>query len=243
MNRRDLMKLVAAQTALVALPAAALAEAKSTHPAVTLRNSQFELSLTAGMGLRCKLVHRPTGTVLANGCYSYSFGVPTLAQPQEDGSIVTLQGKMENGMGVRHRFTVNAPASWMEEEIEFSNSSSIPLDLHNARAGFVLPLPFEDGKVQEPWTEYKFTAIPFRREPDGKKNQYADFSLNQILTQQYSSELWTIVRRNVRFISTRGGLAYHRIGLINFLARLFAGPERLMWAPCTFPDEGIRSSR
>jgi hypothetical protein len=39
--------------------------------------------------------------------------------------------------------------------------------------------------------QYKFTAVPFRREPAGHDAQYADFTLSQLLTEQYSSELWS----------------------------------------------------
>ena len=79
MNRRDMMKLAATQTAMVALPAVVVApsaRAESKSAPSTLKNAQFELSLTPGTGLQCKLVHLPTGTVLADGFYSYSFGTP-----------------------------------------------------------------------------------------------------------------------------------------------------------------------
>jgi hypothetical protein len=196
MNRRDLMKLAATQTALVALPAvvapSAFGEAKIAHSTVTLKNSQLELTLTAGKGLQSKLTHLPTGTILADGAYSYSFGSPVFSKVEKTGNSVELQGTTETGLGVLHRFTVDPAASELEEEIEFSNSGSIPLDLHDARCGFVLPLPLEGGEVQGPWAKHKVTAIPFRREPNGHRKQYADFSLGQVLTGQYSSELWTM---------------------------------------------------
>ncbi len=196
MNRRDLMKLAATQTAMVALPAvivpSASAEAKGAHSSVTLKNAQFELTLTPGSGLQCKLVHHPTGTLLADGFYSYSFGTPVFSEVKRDGGSVVLHGSTETGLAIQHRFTVDPAASWIDEEIEFTNHGSTPLDLHTARAGFVLPVPLQGEKVQGPWAAYKLTAIPFRREPNGHRAQYADFSLSQILSGQYFSELWTM---------------------------------------------------
>jgi hypothetical protein len=197
MNRRDLMKLAASQTAMVALPAvmvapSASAESKSTHAKVTLKNAQFELSLTPGASLQCKLVHLPTGTVLADGAYSYSFGTPAFTEVKNEGHSVLLQGNTEAGVGVQHRFNVDPASAWIEEEIAFTNTGSTPLDLHTARCGFVLPIALEEEKAPASWADYKLTAIPFRREPNGHKLQYADFSLHQILTGFYSSELWTM---------------------------------------------------
>lgn len=197
MNRRDLMKIAATQAAMVALPAvmvapSASAEASSAHSTVTLENAQFELSLTPGTGLQCKLVHRPTGTLLADGFYSYSFGTPIFSEVKKSGASVVLHGSIETGMEIQHCFKVDPSASWIDEEIEFTNGGSMPLDLHDARGGFVLPIPLEGEKVQGSWAEFKLTAIPFRREPNGHTLQYADFSLSQILTEQYSSEIWTM---------------------------------------------------
>lgn len=197
MNRRDLLKLAATQTAMVALPAvmvapAATAESKSAHANLTLKNAQFELSLMPGTGLQCKLVHLPTGTVLADGFYSYSFGTPVFSEVKKDGGSVVLHGNTETGMGIQHRFTVDPAVSWIDEEVEFTNGGSVPLDLHHARCGFVLPIPLQGEQVRAPWAAYKLTAIPFRREPNGHRVQYADFSLSQILTGLYSSELWTM---------------------------------------------------
>ncbi len=70
MNRRDMMKLAATQTAMVALPAvivAPSARAESKRASSTLKNAQFELTVTPGTALQCKLVHVPTGKVLADG--------------------------------------------------------------------------------------------------------------------------------------------------------------------------------
>jgi hypothetical protein len=194
MNRRDVMKLAVTQSALVAWPGAmtsASAQASDASPAITVRNTQFELVLRPGAGLGCRLVHRLTGAVMAEGPYSYSFGTPVFGDVRQEGATVVLQGRTEYGVDISHRFTVDPAESWVEEEIELSNSSAVPIDLHDVRAGFVLPVAFAVNEVQGPWARCEFTAIPFRREPSGRRSQYSDFSLSQILTQQCSSELWS----------------------------------------------------
>ena len=192
MNRRDLVKLAAVQTAAMALPMSMKgAEAKSSRGAVTLKNAQLELTLSAGSGLQCKLVHVPSGRVLADGAYSYSFGTPVFTGVKQEGAAAVLEGKTETGLGVKHRFTADPATSWIEEELELSNSGATPVSLHDARSGFVLPVSLDGEQVRGPWAEYKFTAIPFRREPNGYRLQYADFSVGDVLTKQYSSELWS----------------------------------------------------
>jgi hypothetical protein len=194
MNRRDMIKLAATQTAMVALPAVIVgpsARAQSKNAPSTLKNAQFELTVTPGAGLQCKLVHVPTGKVLADG-YSYSVGTPVFSEAKKDGSSIVLQGKTDLGLEIQQRFTLDPGSPWIEEQITFTNTGATPLDLHNARSGFVLPLQLEGGKVEGEWAQHKFAAIPFRREPNGHRQQYADFSVDQILTGPYSSELWTM---------------------------------------------------
>ncbi len=193
MNRRDLVKLAAVQTAAMALPAAMMAaEAKAGHDTTTLKNAQLELTVSPGSGLQCKLVHVPTGRVLADGPYSYAFGTPTFTAVKREGASLLLEGKTETGLGVKHRFTVDPSTTWMEEELQVSNSGAAPVSLQDARSGFVLPLAIDGEHVRGPWAEYKFTAIPFRREPNGHREQYADFSVTDVLTQQYSTQLWSM---------------------------------------------------
>lgn len=197
MNRRELIKFAASQTAMAALPSAviapsAIAEARKPPAVITLKNAQFELSLAPGAGLQSNLVHLPTGTSLAEGDYSYSFATPVFSDVKQGANSVVLLGATETGIAIQHQFTVDPTASWIEESIEITNRGTMPLDLHDARSGFVLPIPVEEGKVRGDWGNYKFTAIPFRREPNGHRSQYADFTLRQILAGQYSSELWTM---------------------------------------------------
>jgi hypothetical protein len=194
MNRRDMMKLAATQTAMVALPAVIIApsaRAESKSVSSTLKSPHFELTVTPGTELQCKLVHVPSGKVLADG-YSYSFGTPVFSDAKKDGSSITLHGKTETGLEIQHRFTVGSESPWIEEQIVLTNTRSTPLELPDARTGFLLPLQLDGEKVEAAWAQHKLTAIPFRREPNGHRLQYADFSLYQILTGAYSSELWTM---------------------------------------------------
>lgn len=81
MNRRDLVKLGVAQAAMVAVPGgvvvqtAAQATSKNAE-SVTVSNAQFQLTVTPSENLQCRLLHVPTGRVLAEDAYSYSFGTP-----------------------------------------------------------------------------------------------------------------------------------------------------------------------
>ncbi len=195
MNRRELMKLAATQTAVVACSMSPISTPafgqSSERNSVTLKSELLELSLSWGPELQCKLVHSPTGMVLAEGPYSYSITGLAFTDIQQEGQSVEVQGKNEVGLQVRHRFTLNPATPWMEETVDFTNRSSLPLDLHGARAGFVLPLALEQDRVQGSWEDFRLTAIPFRREPSGHKRQYADFSLVQVLKSHYFSELWS----------------------------------------------------
>jgi hypothetical protein len=197
MNRRDLVKLGAAQAAFVAVSGSAFEQATAKAAildakTVVLRSAQLELSVTPSEQLRCRLLHRPTGKVLAEGVYSYSFGAPVFSNVRRDGNSLLLEGTIpETGMVIQHRFTSDQENPWIEEQLEFSNHGDIPLDLHNARAGFVLPIPLQGKQAPAAWAEYKLTAVPFRREPAGHDAQYADFTVSDILTEQYSSELWS----------------------------------------------------
>src|SRR3954468_2859284 len=116
MNRRDLMKLAAGQIALIALPAVASAPraSKANHDAsaVTLKNSHFELSLSTGAGMECRLTHLETGARLADGPYSYSFGTPVFTNMQKDDGSVTCHGTTQSGMQNRHRFALGKANAW-----------------------------------------------------------------------------------------------------------------------------------
>ena len=195
MNRRDLIKFGAAQTAVMTCTIAPAARAGLAQTGGSqsgkVENSQFELSVSCGPELHCRLVHRPTGLVLADGPYSYSIEGLSFADLQKGEHSVEVRGTTPAGLEVRHRFTLGSSAPWLEESVSFTNRSSGPLDLREARAGFVVPVALNDGKAEGPLASHRFTAIPFRREPGGHKKQYADFSVANVLTGQFASELWS----------------------------------------------------
>jgi hypothetical protein len=134
---------------------------------------------------------------LADGDYSYSFGRPQFHKSSishgADGSInVSLEGiALAGRLGVLHEFHLPVDRPWVEEQMSIVNHGASPLDLQYGRCGFVLPLSLAGAKVTGHWAEFKLTAVPYRREPNGGRLQYADFTLSQILTEQFSSELWT----------------------------------------------------
>jgi hypothetical protein len=161
-------------------------------------NSAFRLTHSETEGLNnLRLTHLPSGLVLAQGNYSYSCGRPgfhgsSVAETPDGSKIVSFQGTAPGGdLEVLQQIRVPREKPWIEEQITLTNRSHSPMDLHEIRCGFVLPLPFAAGEVSGDWKDFKFYAIPFRREPNGNLHQYADFSLSAILAEQYSSELWT----------------------------------------------------
>lgn len=193
MRRRDLMKFVLAQPVLTDWPA--VLESSGGHlsdepSGAILRNSHFQLTYSFSGGLQLRLTHLETGSILANGSYFYSFGRPRFSSVTRDLSSLVLEGATEARIVVRHRFSMDSSTPSVEEEIQLTNRSSRPCDLHDLRTGFVLPTSSSDVETQGFLTQSKFTAIPFRREPAGHRWQYADFSLKQILNEQFSSELW-----------------------------------------------------
>jgi hypothetical protein len=92
---------------------------------------------------------------------------------------------------ILQEFRVPRAHPWVEEQITFANRGVTPLDLECARCGFVLPVALSQEGVAGPMKAFKFTAIPYRREPNGNRAQYADFTLAQVLTALCPSELWT----------------------------------------------------
>src|SRR2546425_4238843 len=163
-----------------------------------LGNASFRLSLSPADGLKnTRLTHAPSGLLLADGDYSYSFGRPTFresrsSQAPDGSSLISLRGSALAGhLEVLHEFRVPPHLPWIEEQVTLTNRGVSPLELEFGRCGFVLPLPLSNGQVSGPWAQFKFTAIPYRREPNGHRTQYADFTPTQLLNQQFSSQLWT----------------------------------------------------
>ncbi len=153
----------------------------------------FQLSLMAGNGLRTEVVHSPSGLTLASGDYSYSFGQPvfTSARPtqEEKATLVTLVGSAGNAIEVQQRFRIPRDQPWLEEEITLSNRSRHAIALPDGRSGFVLAAKVMGDSVESPLKDFKFTAVPYRREPTGNRTQYSDYSLLQVLTESRHSRL------------------------------------------------------
>ena len=111
----------------------------------------------------------------------------------DDGSVsVHLRGSAwEGNLEIPQSFYLPQGKPWMEEEITLINRGAVPLDISRERCGFVLPQALEAGKGSGAWKDFKVTAVPYRREPQGNKSQYFDFSLDQILNEEFRSELMT----------------------------------------------------
>jgi hypothetical protein len=207
-TRKDFLKLSAAPLAMAALPIGAPllgANAAASSPlggdlqTLALNSGQFALSLTAGNGLGCRLVHTPTNTLLSDGPYSYSLAPIVFTRVKQETSSITFYGDAGNGILVEHRFTADPKASWIEESIALTNISSHPLVI-SFRCGFVLPVSADTLK------HYTFTAVPYRREPRGDRQQYADYSLDQILYERRRSKL----REDPQFENTVGRFVMYR---------------------------------
>ena len=192
MKRRDLVKLAAAPLAAAGLPAslAAAAGPAARRSAAKLAGRALELSLAAGRGLECHLVHQPSGLLLASGAYSYSFGDPLFREIHRDAAAIVLKGRTESGIGVEHRFSVMADSSALEEQLIITNLSDAVLDLSTARCGFVLPVAMTGTRSEQLRAQPTFSAVPFLREPSGTTRQYAEYPLGEILSRRFISELW-----------------------------------------------------
>ena len=170
MKRRDLVKLAAAPLAVARLPMSLATAADSAAPgsAAKIAGRELQLSLEAGRGLECHLVHQPSGLVLATGAYSYSFGDPLFREIHRDAESVVLKGRTQSGIGVEHRFSITSDSSALEEQIIITNHSAAALDLSAARCGFVLPVAMSGTQPQRLLTRPTFSAVPFLREPSGE---------------------------------------------------------------------------
>jgi hypothetical protein len=160
---------------------------------VTLENRQFRLTLSLAAGLESRLIHSPSGLTLADGRYSYSFGAPPFSKAiqRKDGStsVAALEAVTPEGLHVTQEYRVSGERPWIEERIALSNSTSHPLALTYARCGFVLPLHRQDGAVSGPLGRFRCIAVPYRREPNGNRQQYADYTIQQVLTEPRRSLL------------------------------------------------------
>lgn len=200
LTRRGFFAGAGAISALAALPdLAAQNKPQSLEwPEGKVENPTFRLSLFPRVGLRdTHLIHVPSGLILADADYGYPFDRPEFHESRaartDDGSLsVHLRGStLAGSLEILQDFRLPHGKPWIEEEITLVNRGPVPLDLSGERCGFVLPLALPAAKASGGWKDFKFTAIPYRREPQGDRSQYFDFSLDQILTEEFRSELMT----------------------------------------------------
>jgi len=182
MNRKDFLKT----TGSTLIGSRLLAAQSRSQERFTLRNLAFELTVTKRGPER--LVRIPTGTVLADRPYHYPFTVDWQRMERRGPSLV-LRGASTDGVELEHSLHVPAGEGWIEEQIKLTNRNSYPLHLPHARAGFVLSIPMPGGKVHGASGAFRFTAVPFRREPNGGPHQYADYTVEDVLTRLRVSTL------------------------------------------------------
>jgi hypothetical protein len=196
-TRRNFLGKAGAISTWGMLAESASAQQSQGHPLAGggMENSAFRLSLEPGDGLRnTRLLHVPSGIALADGDYSYSFGRPvfkdcqTTASPEGIRAVALSGVAMEGQLAIHHEFSLSPDQPWLEEQITLTNLGSNALDMTGGRGGFTLPLVMTQGGLSAPWSQFKLTAIPFRRDPGGHRTQYADFTLAQALTEPYSFE-------------------------------------------------------
>ena len=177
-NRRQFIQSVTFGTVALATGSRAFATGDASTPHdVSLANDQFELLASYGDGMRCRLTHKPTGLVLADAPYSYSFANPVFTAASVGTNSLTLSGKNADGLGVTHRFTLRPEFSAIDEQITIQNGTGKALEAP-FRAGFVIPLSGEAAQGG-----YVVTAVPFRREPSSVNGQNDDYSLDEVLNQ------------------------------------------------------------
>ncbi len=159
---------------------------------VVAAGKAFRIEVTQGEGMKVRLTDVRTSLRLADGEYSYSFGnfrfSDVVGRPLDGGSF-SVSAKSNAGIAVVHEFVVPPGEPWVEEWITMTNHSQISLKIPDGRCGFVLPITLAGGEVAGALKDYKFTAVPFRREPHGNRKQYADYTLAQVLTEPRKSTL------------------------------------------------------
>jgi len=165
--------------------------AHARHP-VVLENAHWRLDLAAGEGLNVELTSASSGITLAQGPYSYSFGSPSFADIHSDHEdhphTLSLMGQV-SGFAVQHTFRISPTEPWIDEQVTIVSRSAVPVSLPYGRGGFVLPVVMHEASADGPLRDFKFVAVPFRREPGGDRKQYADYSIAQVLSECRRSEL------------------------------------------------------
>ena len=191
MTRKDFLSAIP----LLAAPAGAAA--------ASIRNRAFEVSVS---GAEVRVVDRAGGVVLASGPYSYALPAPVSMRFAVSGETITLTGSPFLHVDVTQTIHVPQGKPWIEETFVVRNRGLQPVALGNPRCGFVLPVKLDGSSVAGPLRDYKFTAIPYRREPSGDRSQYADYTIAQVLLEPRVSHL-----RSQLGISRSGPVTYPNI--------------------------------
>jgi hypothetical protein len=169
------------------------ADGASDQMSSALENAEWRVRLTPDHGLMTELVHVPSDLALARGAYSYSFGIPSYGRPETSQAgktkVVVLRGEIPGGIVIQHEFRIPENQPWFEEQITIDNQGPAVFAMPYGRCGFVLPLAVEAGGLTGPLQKFKLTAVPYRREPNGNRSQYADYTLFQVLSEPRSSQL------------------------------------------------------
>jgi hypothetical protein len=151
------------------------------------------LTLIPRAGLVAKLQHPGSGIVLADSPYSYSFGAPSfdrISTSQEGNTtVVVMEGLTPARILLKQEFRIPRDHPWIEEQITVVNQGSRILALPYGRCGFLLPLALEDRTVVGSLRDFRFTAVPYRREHLDDRKQYADYTIAQVLTEPRGSRL------------------------------------------------------
>jgi hypothetical protein len=181
MTRNEFLRTAGGLSGLAARPLAG-----QTPAATALENHDFELTLEPQPAMQVRLRHKRSGVLLAGAGYSYSFGTPAFervsVKQARGATVAVLTGRAQGALEVEQRFELPDDRPWIEEQIRITNRGRFRLALPYGRCGFVLPLRIEGERVEGPLAAHRFTAVPYRREPTGNRQQYADYSLAQVLT-------------------------------------------------------------
>jgi hypothetical protein len=231
-TRRGFLKGSAAISALANIPLTQSTPNAETQEASArlAENGTFRWSLT---NQQMRVVHLHSGAVLADAEYSYWFGRPvfddvTTGKSDNGSTVVRIRGAAMGGnLEIQQEIRLPQGKPWLEEQIILTNHGSIPLNLPNLRCGFVLTLPLDDGKVSGAWKDYKLIAIPYRREQQGNRSQYFDFTMDQILAEEFRSELITY-NTTVSAAFASEGWAWTN-GMQSFLLTKY-GQEGMEWS-------------
>lgn len=136
---------------------------------VTVSNAGFELTIGAP-DQPTRLVHRPTGVVLADQPYRYGpdTGTASGGRPEVEQTSygsVTVRRHVEAGpLQILHTITF-LRGSTFEETLKVTNAGTEPVPGAALRMGFARSV----GSPEDPLSSWRFTNIPLRRDAAGTR--------------------------------------------------------------------------